>query len=299
MFFRPCFNRREMDSRKAPVSKEVRRPETSRREIGPAWLMVAEKFVSCTVRTPSAGEVILPVSGKQCAENFYAKEDRCGPGSVHRCGRDLSPEPMIGNRKDAARETELFRPKMQQRLFTVAAHFPGHPRKRRNAPAVLANLNNPRGGQLLEAGLHFSREFLGKIVNEIRSWGNMSSLPASRSVTLAPLAAHDEPLDQWLRKVRAAHAFLDDGNIVQHAPKLDNLVLQVSNRESSARIAVAGLSDRTRIQQISARKLGAQGGERFARARANLQDLQLRVLIGKATLVMGVPEKRDAGSGVQ
>jgi hypothetical protein len=68
-----------MDSRKAPVSKEVRRPETSRREIGPAWRMVTEKFVGCTVRTPSAGEVILPVRGKPWAENFYAKEDRCGP----------------------------------------------------------------------------------------------------------------------------------------------------------------------------------------------------------------------------
>src|SRR6266568_9182399 len=94
MFFRPCFKRREMDSRRAPVSKEVRRPETSRREIGPAWRMVTEKFVGCTVRTPLAGEVILPVRGKPCAENFYAKEDRCGPGSVHRCARNLSPAPI-------------------------------------------------------------------------------------------------------------------------------------------------------------------------------------------------------------
>src|SRR6267154_4774273 len=116
---------------------------------------------------------------------------------------------------------------------------------------------------------------------------------------LSPLAAHDETMNQSLRKVRAAHAFLNDGNIVWHPPKLDNLVLQVSNRKSSARITVTRLSDRTRIQQIAARKLGVQRGKRFARARANLQDFQLRVLIGKAALVMGVPEKGDGRSGVQ
>src|SRR5258708_12816586 len=97
---------------------------------------------------------------------------------------------MIGNRKDAERETELFRPKMQQRFFTVAAHFPGHPPKRRNAPAVLANLNNPRGGQLLEASLQFSREFLGKIISEIHSWRNMFPIPPTRSVTLPPFTSH-------------------------------------------------------------------------------------------------------------
>jgi len=82
---------------------------------------------------------------------------------------------MIGNRKDAARKIKLFRPEMQQRFFTVAAHFPGHPRKRRNGAAVLANFNNPGGGELLEAGLQLSREFHGKIINEIRSCRNMFS----------------------------------------------------------------------------------------------------------------------------
>src|SRR5258708_7557526 len=205
---------------------------------------------------------------------------------------------MIGNRKHAAREIKLFRPKMQQRFFTAAAHFPGHPRKRRNTTAVLANLNNAGGGELLEAGLQFSREFHGKIINEIHSCGNMFSTSEGWSVILSPLAAHDEPLEQWFRKVRGAHAFLNDGNIVWHPPKLNNLVLHGSNRKSRTRIAVTRVSDRTRIQEIAARKLGMQRGKRFAGARANLQDLQLRVLIRKATLVMCVPEKSDAGSGV-
>src|SRR5258706_13617717 len=121
---------------------------------------------------------------------------------------------------------------MQHRFFTVAAHSQGHPKKRRNTTAVLANLNNPGGGELLEAGLEFSREFHGKIINEIRSCGNMFSTSEGWSVILRPLAAHDESLDQWFRKARSAHAFLNDGNIVWQPPKLNKLVLHVSDRKS-------------------------------------------------------------------
>ncbi len=92
---------------------------------------------------------------------------------------------MIGNRKNPAREIKPFRPKMQQRLFTVAAHFPGHPRKRRNATAVLANFNNTGGSELLEAGLQLCREFHGKIISEIRSCRNIFSTLNNRSVALA------------------------------------------------------------------------------------------------------------------
>jgi len=111
--------------------------------------------------------------------------------------------------------------------------------------------------------------------------------------------ADDEPLDQRLRKACGAHAFLNGGNIVGHAPKLDDLMFQVGNSKGGARIAVTRLSDRTGIEEIPARGLEAQRSEGFARARANLEDLELRVLIGETTLVVGVPEESNFGSGVQ
>src|ERR1700682_6489290 len=119
------------------------------------------------------------------------------------------------------------------------------------------------------------------------------------SVTLTASSAYDEPLDQRLRKVGGTHALLDDGNIVGHAPKLDDLVLQVGDGKSGARIAVARLSDRAGIEKIPARKFDAQRCKRFVGARANLKDLELRVLIGTTALVMRVPEESDGGGGVQ
>src|SRR5713226_9285063 len=121
----------------------------------------------------------------------------------------------------------------------------------------------------------------------------------TQSVIFRISAARHEPLNQRLREAGGSHALLDDGNIVGHAPKLDDLVLQVGDGKSGARIAVARLSDRTGIEEIAARKFDAQRGKRFVGARANLKDLELRVLIGKTALVMRVPEESDGGGGVQ
>src|SRR6266404_8749334 len=118
-------------------------------------------------------------------------------------------------------------------------------------------------------------------------------------VTLAASSAHDEPLDQRLRKMGGTHALLDDGNIVGHAPKLDDLVLQVGDRKSGARIAVTRLSYRTGIQKITARQLDAQRGKGFAGTRVNLENLELRILVGKPALVMCVPKESDGRGGVQ
>src|SRR5216684_4364587 len=122
---------------------------------------------------------------------------------------------------------------------------------------------------------------------------------ARESVTLVDSTAHDETLDQRLWKARAAHALLHGGNIVGHAAKFDDLMLQVGDGKSGARIAVARLADGTGIEEIAAGKLDAQGGQRFGDAGMNLQNLELRVLIGKAALVMGVPEEGDFGGGIQ
>jgi hypothetical protein len=79
----------------------------------------------------------------------------------------------IGNGKHAAREVKLLRPKMKQGLLAVSAHFPGHPRKRRNAPAVLVNFHNPAGSELLQTSLQFSGEFHGQIISQIRGGGTI------------------------------------------------------------------------------------------------------------------------------
>src|SRR2546430_286786 len=99
--------------------------------------------------------------------------------------------------------------------------------------------------------------------------------------------------------MRGAHALLHDGNVVGHAPKFDDLVLQVGDCKSGARIAVTGLPDRTRVQEITARQLNTERSKGFARARVNLEYLELRVLVGKPALVMGVAEESDRCGGVQ
>src|SRR5713226_568610 len=112
-------------------------------------------------------------------------------------------------------------------------------------------------------------------------------------------AAQGEPLDQRLREAGGSHALLDDGNIVGHAPELDDLVFQVGDRKGGARIAVTRLSDRTGIEEITAREFDAQRGNGFAGARANPENLELVVLIGKAALVVRVSKKSDGSGGVQ
>src|SRR5690348_12172524 len=99
--------------------------------------------------------------------------------------------------------------------------------------------------------------------------------------------------------MRGAHALLHDGNVVRHPPELNDLVLQVRDRKSGTRIAVTWLPDRTRVQEITARQLNAKRCKRFAGARVNLENLKLRILVGKPALVMRVAEERDRCSGVQ
>jgi len=94
---------------------------------------------------------------------------------------------VIGDGQNAARKVELLRPQMQERLFTAAAYFPGHPRKDRNSAAVFKNFNGPGSGKLLEARSQFSSEFHALDYNyndylENRSFAAVTSTP----VTLTP-----------------------------------------------------------------------------------------------------------------
>ena len=75
------------------------------------------------------------------------------------------------------------------------------------------------------------------------------------------LAADDQALHQRFRKPGFAHAFLHGGDIVVHAPEFDGLMLEIGDGKCRARIAVARLAHRARIQQIAARRFDAQRGE--------------------------------------
>jgi hypothetical protein len=66
-----------MESRSAPVSKEVNRPETSTSETTPAWRILIEKLASVTVHALSAGGIILPAEQGSERKNSE-KEGVCG-----------------------------------------------------------------------------------------------------------------------------------------------------------------------------------------------------------------------------
>src|SRR5260370_25834018 len=113
------------------------------------------------------------------------------------------------------------------------------------------------------------------------------------------LTADGEPLHQGLRKPRAAHAGLHGGNIVGDAPKLDGVVFEIGDGEAGAWIAVARLTDRTGIKQVPARRLNGQSGEGFGRARANLQNLEIGILVGEAPVMVRMAEESDFGGGIK
>src|SRR5260370_18679726 len=80
---------------------------------------------------------------------------------------------MSGKPRAGGGGISVFGLKNEQGLFAWGGQLPGNPEKGGNTAAVLTNLNNPGGGELLEDGLQFSCEFHDKIINEIRSCGNM------------------------------------------------------------------------------------------------------------------------------
>ena len=72
-------------------------------------------------------------------------------------------------------------------------------------------------------------------------------------------------------------------------------MLEIRDRKGGSRVAIAGLADGARIEQIAARGFNAQCRKRFGWARMNLKNFQLRVLIREAALVMSATEEGDFG----
>src|SRR5579883_2557057 len=111
--------------------------------------------------------------------------------------------------------------------------------------------------------------------------------------TAAPiLAPRRKPLNQRLRQRRGAHARLHRSNVIRNAPKLNRVMLEIGNGETGTRIAIAGLAHRPRIEQIAAVRLHAQRRERLRCSRVYVQNLEIRLLIGKSALMMRVAEER-------
>src|SRR5580704_6823098 len=106
-----------------------------------------------------------------------------------------------------------------------------------------------------------------------------------------PLAAGCQALDQRVGQAGLLHAFLNRGNVVRHAPIFNHLVIQIGDGKRGSRISVPGLADRAGVQQISGPWFHTQGGEFWPMIRAELNHPDLSVAVGKAALVVRVPEK--------
>jgi hypothetical protein len=113
------------------------------------------------------------------------------------------------------------------------------------------------------------------------------------------LTADDEALHQRFGKLGRAHALLNGGNVVGHAPELDGLMFEIGDSKTCAGITIARLADGAGIEEIAARLFDAQCGERFRSARTNLKHFEIGILIREAALMMGVAEKSDLGGGIE
>src|SRR5882672_10903663 len=109
------------------------------------------------------------------------------------------------------------------------------------------------------------------------------------------LSAKFEPLHERFGKPSLPHARLYFPNFIRYTPKFYCLVVEVGYRERSARVRVARLANRARVQEISFVRLYPERGKKFSRARTNLQDFQVVVEVRKSALMVCVPEKRDSG----
>src|SRR5438445_13490677 len=85
------------------------------------------------------------------------------------------------------------------------------------------------------------------------------------------LSAKFEPLHERFGKPSLPHPRLYFPNFIRHTPKFYGLVVQVGDRERSARVCVARLANRAGVQEISFVRLYPERGKKFSWARTNLQ----------------------------
>src|SRR5262245_45020104 len=120
-------------------------------------------------------------------------------------------------------------------------------------------------------------------------------LPSS----IRALAAQAEALDERLRQLSGTHTPLYSSNVVRNPPKLNCIVVEISDGEGRAGIAVAWLSDRPRVKEIAALRLDPQCGKGLQRTGTELQNFEIGILVGKPALVVGVAKKRQRGRGIE
>lgn len=104
---------------------------------------------------------------------------------------------------------------------------------------------------------------------------------------------------QGLRQACGAHPSLYQFNVIRYSPEFDRLVLQIRDRETRSRIAVAWLANGAGIQQVALLRLNTKRAVSFVVSRMELQNFELRILISKAALMVSVSVKSDLQRGIQ
>src|SRR6266436_1635320 len=113
------------------------------------------------------------------------------------------------------------------------------------------------------------------------------------------LAAYRDSVDQRTWQAGAAHALLDRGNIIRHAPKFDDVMIHVGHRKRGARISIARLANRTWIEQVPRSRFQTQSRKTWSGLRLELNDSDLPRAIRKTALVMRVAEKSYVTGGFE
>src|SRR5689334_12788693 len=103
-----------------------------------------------------------------------------------------------------------------------------------------------------------------------------------RSLSARASSSKGEPQNQGLRRPGPLHAILHRRNIVRCPPEFHLLFFEIGNREGGSRIAIAGLTNGTGIQQIPTLRLHADDRRITAPRRRDVDALDFGAVIGKA-----------------
>ncbi len=98
-------------------------------------------------------------------------------------------------------------------------------------------------------------------------------------------------MDKRFRQIGFIHARLHRRNIIRHTPKFHDIVVEIGNRKSGARIAVARLPNGTGIQQILVAWLEMQSRKCLHRPRAERQNRNVALVVRKTALMMSMAKK--------
>src|SRR5256885_7431010 len=96
------------------------------------------------------------------------------------------------------------------------------------------------------------------------------------------LSAKFEALHERFGKPSLPHPRLYFPDFIRHTPKFHGLVVEVGDRERSARVCVARLANRAGVEELSFVRLYPESSKLFSWARTNLQDFHIVVEVRKS-----------------